>query len=76
MRKSHLCPSWSAAAAASYGEANFFIEWFVVHPLVADEFLAAKKLTRARDLTDRRGLTPLGFDKIVVCHLIAYVRKN
>ncbi|KAK4004363.1 hypothetical protein OUZ56_006100 [Daphnia magna] len=25
MRKSHLCPSWSAAAAASYGETNFFI---------------------------------------------------
>ncbi|KAK4028798.1 hypothetical protein OUZ56_021816 [Daphnia magna] len=25
MRKSHLCPSWFAAAAASYGETNFFI---------------------------------------------------
>ncbi|KAK4007248.1 hypothetical protein OUZ56_012408 [Daphnia magna] len=24
MRKSHLCRSWSAAAAASYGETNFF----------------------------------------------------
>ncbi|KZS01406.1 Tfiih basal transcription factor complex p44 subunit, partial [Daphnia magna] len=24
MRKSHLCPSWSAAAAASYGETIFF----------------------------------------------------
>ncbi|KAK4017158.1 hypothetical protein OUZ56_032109 [Daphnia magna] len=29
MQKSHLCPSWSAAAAASYGETNFFIRWFL-----------------------------------------------
>ncbi|KAK4006915.1 hypothetical protein OUZ56_012070 [Daphnia magna] len=29
--KSHLCPSWSAAAAASYGETIFFTfrSWFL-----------------------------------------------
>ncbi|KAK4004004.1 hypothetical protein OUZ56_005747 [Daphnia magna] len=34
MRKSHLCPSWSAAAAASYGETIFFI----CSSLLAEEF--------------------------------------
>ncbi|KAK4005355.1 hypothetical protein OUZ56_007069 [Daphnia magna] len=32
--KSHLCPSWYAAAAASYGETNFFIG----SSLLAEEF--------------------------------------
>ncbi|KAK4017246.1 hypothetical protein OUZ56_032193 [Daphnia magna] len=34
MRKSHLCPSWSAAAAASYGETIFF----TCSSLLAEEF--------------------------------------
>ncbi|KAK4027338.1 hypothetical protein OUZ56_016348 [Daphnia magna] len=34
MRKSHLCPSWSAAAAASYGETIFF----ACSSLLAEEF--------------------------------------
>ncbi|KAK4016033.1 hypothetical protein OUZ56_030996 [Daphnia magna] len=41
---------FDAAAAASSGETNFFM--FVVHPLVADEFLAANEILRLKETSN------------------------